>query len=76
MLLKKTHTKKSPWWVIRSDNKHLARRETMKLILNSVRYKGRARKLNFTPDPAIVIPGNKELKEMKRQRKKYGQFLA
>ena len=76
MLLKKTHTKKSPWWVIRSDNKHLARRETMKLILNSVRYKGRSRKLNFTPDPAIVIPGDKELKEMKKQRKKYGRFLA
>ncbi len=39
MLLKKTHTKKSPWYVIRSDNKHLARLETMKLILNTVRYK-------------------------------------
>ncbi len=76
MLLKKTHTKKSPWWVIRSDNKHLARRETMKLILNSGRYKGRSRKLNFIPDSAIVIPGDKELKEMKKQRKKHGRFLA
>ncbi len=76
MLLKKTHTKKSPWWVIRSDNKHLARRETMKLILNSVRYKGRSRKLDLALDPTIVIPGNKELKEMKKQRKKYGRFLV
>jgi polyphosphate kinase 2 len=76
MLLKKTHTNKSPWWVIRSDNKHLARRATMKLILNSVRYKGRSRKLNFTPDPAVVIPGDKELREMKKQRKKYGRFLV
>ena len=76
MLLKKTHTKKSPWWVIRSDTKHLARRATMKVILNSVRYKGRSRKLDLIPDPNIVIPGNKELKEMKKQRKKYGRFLA
>jgi len=76
MLLKKTHTKTSPWWVIRSDNKHLARRETIKLILNLVRYKGRARKLDFTPDPAIVIPGDKELKEMKKQRKKHGRFMV
>ena len=76
LLLKKTHTKKSPWWVIRSDNKHLARRETMKLILNLVPYKGRSRKLDFTPDPAIVIPGKKELKEMKKQRKKYGRSLV
>jgi polyphosphate kinase 2 len=76
MLLKNTHTKQSPWWVIRSDNKHLARRETMKLILNSVRYKGRSRKLDFTLDPTIVIPGNKELKEMKKQRKKYGRLVT
>ena len=76
MLLKKTHTKQSPWWVIRSDNKHLARRETMKLILNSVRYKGRSRKLDLTLDPTIVIPGNKELKEMKKQRRKYGRSLV
>jgi polyphosphate kinase 2 len=76
LLLKKTHTKESPWWVIRSDNKHLARRETMKLILNLVPYKGRSRKLDFTPDPAIVVPGKKELKEMKKQRKKYGRSLV
>ena len=76
MLLKNTHSKQSPWWVIRSDNKHLARRETMKLILNSVRYKGRSRKLDFTLDPTIVIPGNKELKEMKKQRKKYGRLVT
>ena len=76
ILLKKTHTKKSPWWVIRSDNKHLARRETMKLILNLVPYKGRSRELHFNPDPAIVIPGTKELKEMKKQRKKYGRSLG
>jgi polyphosphate kinase 2 len=76
MLLKKTHTKKSPWWVIRSDTKHLARRATMKVILNSVRYKGRSRKLDLIPDPNIVIPGNKELKEMKKQRKKHGRFMV
>jgi polyphosphate kinase 2 len=76
MLLKKTHTKKSPWYVIRSDDKHLARRETMKVILNRVRYRGRSRKLNFTPDPDIVILGDRELKIMKEQLKKYGKSLV
>lgn len=76
MLLKKTHTKHSPWWIIRSDNKHLARRETMKLILNSVTYKGRSRDLDFSLDPAIVIPGDKELRIMKKQMKKYGKSLV
>lgn len=76
MLLKKTHTEQSPWWIIRSDNKHLARRETMKLILNSVPYKGRSRELEFTLDPSIVIPGDKELRTMKKQLKKYGKSLV
>jgi len=76
MLLKRTHTKTSPWFVIRSDDKHLARRETMKLILNSVRYKGRNRKLDFKLDPDFVIPGDRELKIMKKQRKKYGKSLV
>ncbi|MBT8364889.1 MAG: polyphosphate kinase 2 [Deltaproteobacteria bacterium] len=76
MLLKKTHTKKSPWWVVRSDDKHMARRETMKLILNTVRYRGRNRELNFSLNSKIVIPGDKELKLMKAQRKKYGKSLV
>ncbi|MEA3280005.1 MAG: polyphosphate kinase 2 [Thermodesulfobacteriota bacterium] len=76
MLLKKTHKKNSPWYIIRSDNKHLARLETMKLILNSVRYKGRSRKVNFVPNPDVLIPGDMELKLMNKQLRKYGKFLA
>jgi polyphosphate kinase 2 len=76
MLLKKTHTKQSPWYVIRSDDKHLARRETIKVILNVVRYRGRNRKLDFSLNPDIVIPGNKEIQMMKQQRKKYGKSLV
>ena len=75
MLLKKTHIKTSPWYVIRSDDKHLARRETMKVILNAVRYRGRNRKLDFTLKSDYVIAGDKELLIMKEERKKYGKFL-
>ncbi|MEN8188898.1 MAG: polyphosphate kinase 2 [Thermodesulfobacteriota bacterium] len=75
ILLQKTHTKDSKWWVIRSDDKHKARRETMKLILSSVKYRGRSRSLNFDPSPDIVIPGNKEYKLMKKQAKRYGSAL-
>lgn len=75
MLLKKTHTEKSPWHVIRSDDKYLARRETMKVILNAVRYRGRNRKLDFDLNPDVVIPGDKEIITMKKQRKDYGKFL-
>ena len=75
-LLQKTHTPESPWWIIRSDDKHLARRETLKLILHLNAYLGRSRTIDFKPDPSVVIPGDAELKIMKSQRKKHGHFLG
>jgi polyphosphate kinase 2 len=74
-LLKRTHTKQNPWWVIRSDNKQRARLETMKLILSLVKYRGRRRKLDFRPDPKIVIPGDVECKKMERAKRKHGEFI-
>jgi hypothetical protein len=75
-LLQKTHTQESPWWIIRSDSKHLARRETLKLILKLNSYRGRSRKIDFKPDPKIVISGDRELKFMKEQRRKHGHYLG
>jgi polyphosphate kinase 2 len=75
MLLKRTHTKQSPWWIIRSDSKHHARRETMKLILNSVPFR-KNQELDLDLNPEIVIPGDKELKMMKKQQRKYGKSLV
>ena len=75
-LLKRTHTATSPWFVIRSDDKHLARLETMKLILNAVPYRGRRRSLDFKPDPDIVIPGDLEIRVMEAQRRAVGKFLS
>ncbi|MGB3096781.1 MAG: hypothetical protein WBB46_08640 [Candidatus Deferrimicrobiaceae bacterium] len=75
MLLKKTHTKQSPWWIIRSDSKHHARRETMKLILNSVPFR-KNQELDLDLNPEIVILGDKELKMMKKQQRKYGKSLV
>ncbi|MFT7621036.1 MAG: polyphosphate kinase 2 [Myxococcota bacterium] len=72
-LLAKTHTKLNPWYVIRSDDKHVARLETMKLMLRSIKYRGRNRSLDFSADPEVVIPGGKELKRMKRERRQKGK---
>ncbi|MCW8984523.1 MAG: hypothetical protein OQK55_04210 [Thermoanaerobaculales bacterium] len=74
-LLKKTHTKNTPWFVIRSDDKALARLETIKLILNQIKYAGRSRTLDFTPNTDIVIPGDRELKIMQKQKRKHGKFV-
>jgi hypothetical protein len=75
-LLKKTHTPKTPWFIIRSDDKRLARRETIKLILRLNPYRGRSRKLDFEPDETVVIPGDRELQIMRKQRKRHGRFLG
>ena len=76
LLLKKTHTKFSKWYIVKSDDKHKARLNTIKLILNSTKYSGRSRTLDFEPDPKIIIPGDRELKIMTRQRKKFGKFIS
>lgn len=67
-LLKRTHTDKNPWWVIRSDDKHLARLETMKLILRTIPYRGRSRTLDMEPNLEVCVRGDVELKKMKASR--------
>ena len=74
-LLMKTHKPDVPWHVIRSDDKHLARLEVMKLILSSVPYRGRSRSLDFVPERKVVIPGDLELRRMRAQKREHGKFL-
>lgn len=75
-LLKKTHTRFSKWYIVKSDDKHKARLNTIKLILNSAKYTGRSRTLDFAPDSKIIIPGDRELKIMTEQRQKFGKFIS
>lgn len=74
-LLQKTHTSKNPWFVIRADDKHKARLETMKLLLSRIPYRGRSRKLDFRLDPDVIIKGDKEVARMEKQRRKHGHFV-
>lgn len=75
-MLKKTHTKLAPWTIIRSNNKHLARLETMKVILNATRYHGRNKNLDFTLNKKIVRTGSQEVKIMKREKKQHGKPIT
>jgi polyphosphate kinase 2 len=74
-MLKKTHTTHSPWKIIRSNDKHLARLNVMKVILNSVPYERLDEKLDFVPNPDIVISGSRELEKMEAQRLRSGKFI-
>ena len=73
-MLKKTHTTHAPWKIIRSNNKHLARLNAIKAILNSVPYERGDPGLNFVPDPEIVVSGSRELETMEAQRLSSGKF--
>ncbi len=73
-LLKKTHTKKNPWYVIRSDDKQKARLETMKVILRRIPYRGRTRSLDMRPNSKVILSGDQEIARMDRERKKLGRF--
>ncbi|HXK57203.1 MAG TPA: polyphosphate kinase 2, partial [Gammaproteobacteria bacterium] len=71
-----THTTHAPWTIIRSNDKHLARLNAMRVILNSVRYSRLDPELDFVPDPRIVVSGSRELEMMEAQRLGSGKFQA
>jgi polyphosphate kinase len=73
-MLKKTSTVALPWHVIRSDDKNLARVETMKLILNSVDYEGRDPDIDYELNPNVIISGQEEVEIMAAQYDRYGEF--
>ena len=75
-MLKRTTNDESPWTVVRSDDKHLARLNVMRVILDAVDYAGRDNTLEFVPDPEIVVSGAREVEIMKAQRIKSGRFLG
>ncbi|MBC8236683.1 MAG: polyphosphate kinase 2 [Helicobacteraceae bacterium] len=68
-MLRQTNHEKAPWHIIRSSDKHKARLETMKLILNTMEYEGKSRAFDLTSDSKIVFTANQELAIMDAHRK-------
>lgn len=75
-MLKKTHTSTAPWTVIRSNDKHQARLNAMKVILNSVPYEKLNPELDMVPDPDIVISGSREVENMEADLLRKGKFIG
>jgi polyphosphate kinase 2 len=75
-MLKRSHTSSAPWTIVRSNDKHLARLNVLKVILNSVPYKRINPELDFIPDPEIVVSGAREIETMEADRLKKGKFKA
>ncbi len=73
-MLKRTSSNHAPWTVIRSNDKHMARLNAMKTIINSVPYQRGNEDLDFVPDPNVVISGPREVEIMEAERLKRGKF--
>lgn len=74
-MLRSTHTAAAPWTVIRSNNKHLARLNALKVILNAVDYEVGDAELDFVTDDNVVLSGARELDlmgmdKLRKKRKK------
>ncbi len=67
-MLKRTHSRSAPWYILRSDDKHKARMEAIKVVLNSVDYFDRNYSLDFEPDEKINISVQKELARMRKKK--------
>jgi polyphosphate kinase 2 len=75
-MLRRTNTTHAPWTIIRSNDKHLARLNAMRVILNSVPYERLNSDLDFVPEPSVVISGSRELELMEAQRLQQGKFVG
>ncbi|MBF0621975.1 MAG: polyphosphate kinase 2 [Magnetococcales bacterium] len=74
-MLKRTHTSETPWTIVRSDHKHLARLNAIRVILNTVPYENRDTNLNYVPDKKVIRSGALELERLTQQRIKKGHFV-
>ncbi len=75
-MLRKTSTPDTPWTIIRSENKHRARLNAMRVILDAVDYPHRDHDVDFVPDPAIVVSAAQELQLMEADRIRSGKFAG
>ena len=75
-MLKRTHTIDAPWTVVRSNDKHLARLNAIKAILNAVPYERLDPSLDFALDDSVIVSGSRELELMEVERVRSGKFSA
>jgi polyphosphate kinase 2 len=67
-MLRRTNSKSAPWHIVRSDDKHRARVEAVKIILNSVDYDNRNYALDFEANEEFNISVPKELARMRKKK--------
>ena len=75
-MLLRTHNSHAPWTVIRSIDKHQARLNVIKVILNAVDYDNYDESLDYSTDDKIIVSGAREIEIMDKQQRKKGKFTG
>ena len=75
-MLKRTHTIDAPWTVVRSNDKHQARLNAIKVILNAVPYSRLDDSLDYALDEGVIVSGSRELEMMEVERVRSGHFTG
>jgi len=75
-MLKRTHTIDAPWTVVRSNDKHQARLNAIKVILNAVPCERHDPTLDFALNGDIIVSGSRELEMMEASRVRSGKFAG
>jgi polyphosphate kinase 2 len=75
-MLKRTHTIDAPWTVVRSNDKHLARLNAIKVILNAAPCARHDASLDFALDENVIVSGSRELEMMEVERVRSGKFTG
>jgi hypothetical protein len=61
---------------VRSDNKHLARLNAIKVILNAVPCQRLDTSLDYALDGNVIVSGSRELELMEVERVRSGKFAG
>jgi len=62
--------------VIRSNNKHAARLNAMRTILNAVPYERGNMEIDYVPNQDVPISGSREVEQMEAERIRRGKFTS
>ena len=63
-MLNETNRTLAPWFIIRSDNKKLARLNCMKHVLSQIDYEGKIPDKELQTDPEVLVSGIDEIRFM------------
>lgn len=56
LMFSKTHTSFSPWTIVKTNDKHVARLESMRHVLSQFDYEGKDKsKISLHPDPNVIM---------------------